>query len=266
MRPTIALIAALAVTAAVPAASEAASVSPQGLDNAELRFEAAPGESNSVVVAGNDGQVVSIRDSVPITVPATARTMCVSVSAVEVRCTNRSAWGRLIISTGDGADSITGSAAGETFHPGVGDDTVIGGGGADRYEMSGAPDGADRIAGGAGDVVSYAARVNPVRIALGGPSPVSGEAGEGDVIQGVRRAEGGAGADTLTGTRFADALDGGAGRDRFAAGGGNDRISARDAVPDVVDCGRGRRDVVDDDRRGEVSLARCERRLSRARR
>ena len=262
MRITLALATAFAVIAAVPAASQAATVAPRGLDNAELVFEAAPGESNSVVVAGNDGQVVTISDSVPIAIPATARTMCVPVSAVEVRCTNHSSWGRLVVSTGDGDDSITGSAAGETFHPGLGDDTVIGGGGGDRYEMSDRSDGTDRIVGGggAGEVVSYAARVNPVRIALG--AGASGEAGEGDAIQAVRGAEGGAGPDALIGTPSADVLDGGPGRDRFTAGSGNDRIRARDSVPDSVDCGRGRRDVVEADRRGETRLARCERRLS----
>lgn len=275
MRPTIALTAALAVIAAVPAASQAGTVTPQGLDSAEIAFHAAPGESNAVAAAGDDSQAVTISDSVPIALPPAARSKCVALSPYEVRCTNRSAWGRLVVSTGDGndtftdgyaggsgfyggpgddrlvagtrpvpgsgvydggpgvdevswagsdqpvlvstgagttrdgrpaagdaydigptvevvtgsrfADTITGSARAEVFHPGPGDDTVFGVGGADRYEMSDGPDGADRIfGGGLRDVVSYARRTAPVHVALNG-APVSGEAGEGDALHRVSR-------------------------------------------------------------------------------
>jgi Ca2+-binding RTX toxin-like protein len=274
MRPIIALTAAFALIA--PACAQAGTVTPQGLDSAEIAFHAAPGEHNNVVATGDGNQVVTIGDSAPITLPPAARSKCVALSDHEVRCTNRSAWGRLLVLAGDGndtftdgyeggigfyggtgsdrlvagtravrafgtfdggpgvdevswaagdapvivslgartardgrpsrgdaydigpgvevvtgsrfADVITGSARAERFRPGAGDDTVFGVGGADRYDMSTGPDGADRIFGsGRRDVVSYARRKNPVRVVLNG-APVSGEAGEGDALHNISRA------------------------------------------------------------------------------
>ncbi len=347
MRLISALPAALLVAIAVPAAAHGATVSPHGLDSAELRYEAAPGEVNTVLATGDDNQVVTITDSVPIAVGSSARSKCVSLSATEVRCTNRSAWGRLTVIAGDGADTftdryaggttflggdgddrlvagsapvatggwfdggagtdeaswaesdlpvvvstgantgrdgrpgardfhqigpsveivtgsrladtLTGSAAAETFRPGHGDDTVFGVGGADRYEMLAVPDGADRIfGGGRRDVVSYAARTEPVQVSLGRSGPVSGGPGEGDALSRVGGVKGGQAADILEGSRFADVLDGGPGRDQLSARSGKDRVLARDGEADAVDCGAGNRDVVRLDAGVDNEPAGCE--------
>ena len=53
-------------------------------------------------------------------------------------------------------------------------------------------------------------------------------------------AEGGAGDDTLLGSRFQDALTGGAGRDLLEGGGGSDLLDGRDRDHDRLDCGGGK--------------------------
>ena len=70
---------------------------------------------------------------------------------------------------------------------------------------------------------------------------------------GADRLRGLAGDDHLEGGAGNDRLDGGPGRDRLSGGPGADLLRARDATPDVVACGTGRKDVALVDRRDRVS-------------
>ena len=159
---------------------------------------------------------------------------------------------------GDGADRLdAGAATGFTaLDGGAGDDTLragaaesdlTGGPGADtltggpenavaHFLMGAAPDGPDRLIGGAGlDVAGYSLRTAPLRLSANGVAD-DGAAGEGDDIgPAVERLEGGSGADALiaavlldaelTGGPGADALTGGNGADLLSGGDGDDQLS-----------------------------------------
>ena len=123
--------------------------------------------------------------------------------------------------------------------------------------LEGGP-GADRLHGGGGvDTVSYAERVNAVRVDLGAAPAVGGEARENDQLDDVENVWGGLGRDTLlgdgranllwggpgrdivAGRGGADVLVGGPGRDTVRGDGGDDLIAARDGAVDVLQCGGG---------------------------
>lgn len=76
-------------------------------------------------------------------------------------------------------------------------------------------------------------------------------------LRGADRLRGEAGRDCLIGNRGRDRIVGGPGRDRMQGARGRDFIKAADRRPDIVRCGRGRRDVAVVDRIDAVSS--CER-------
>jgi Ca2+-binding RTX toxin-like protein len=200
------------------------------------------------------------------------------------------------ITGGVGNDSLTGSNRPNALVGGVGNDTLngLGGtddldggsgndtldGGSDDDDLDGGLD-ADTISGGSGnDTVTYATRIDPVRVTLNDVAG-DGESGENDNVRiSVENVTGGRAADRIIGSRFPNRLQGGPGNDILSGGaagddldgqGGNDRINggtgrdslsggngrdflfARDRTPDDVFCGAGNDVVVTADRTDPLS-------------
>jgi hypothetical protein len=123
--------------------------------------------------------------------------------------------GAFDVTGGDGNDELTGGPAGART----------------RFVADAAPDGADRLRGGAGaDSADYSARTAAVRLTADGVAD-DGAAGEGDDIAPA--------AETLIGGAGPDVLAGGPGPSVLAAMAGDDQVQARDDAADQVDCGDG---------------------------
>ncbi len=104
-------------------------------------------------------------------------------------------------------DSLTGDEATNTFAPGEGDDTVIGGGGRDGLDLSTSQ---------AGVIVDLVA------------GTVTGQGT--DTLTGISAATGSGFADTLTGTDRRDVLNGGPGDDVLNGGPGDDTLDGGDGT------------------------------------
>jgi hypothetical protein len=128
----------------------------------------------------------------------------------------------------DGPDSIRGGTGADELHGGAGDDGLDGDGWPETAKA-----GSDLIDGGPGsDTVGYSARRDPVEVDTRAGS--GGGTGEGDRLQSIENASGGAGADRLVGDDGPNVLDGGydcrydtpsdAG-DLIDGRGGNDRVN-----------------------------------------
>ncbi|MEY2476023.1 MAG: hypothetical protein QOG87_1338, partial [Actinomycetota bacterium] len=89
--------------------------------------------------------------------------------------------------------------------------------------------------GGSGiDVLSYAARANPLTVVLNNTAG-SGEAGEGDKPNtDIENLTGGSGADKLTGNNLNNTITGGLGADQLFGLLGNDLLLALDSVVDTT--------------------------------
>ena len=259
------LIVLLAVSAAVPSAAQAATVSQPylytqtigpdekgrtyHLPTYELRFEAAPGEVNDVVFTEGSQRTrsVIVRDS---GVPLEPGTNCTRIDG-GVECAPPSGGypGGIKADLGDGDDKVrAGDLLGITVHGGPGADDLSVDAASSR--LDGGP-GPDRLHG---DFVTYTDRTAPVNVSLDGVAN-DGETGEGDEVSAnvVRTGAGddtltadakrvqfdaGAGDDAVTGGPNDDILTGGPGRDSVDAGAGRDFLSV-DSDPDVVDGGPG---------------------------
>jgi len=182
----------------------------------------------------------------------------------------------------DRFSGMTGVAGFEEFRPLGGDDVVLG---ADAIttlvDMGAAKDGADKTVGGRVTQVSYARRINPVRVGVDLGGADDGETGEGDELVGVRAViggagddtlfaatrpdgtilDGGSGSDTITGTTLADRLIGGLGRDLLIGRDGSDTLIADEGDIDRVLCGGGLADVAFTDT-AEEEISGCETRKS----
>ena len=141
------------------------------------------------------------------------------------------AGGSIVAGGGDGADVLRGGERSDELRGGPGADVLDGGGAHDDLvgDDPQPPFSPDRIDGGASDLdrVSYGGRRNGVEVTLG----VGGGApGEGDVVIGVERLEGGEGFDTLAGDDGPNFIHGGSAGSRSHAGdrllgaGGDDRL------------------------------------------
>jgi Ca2+-binding RTX toxin-like protein len=143
-----------------------------------------------------------------------------------------------------GTDTVTGTAAAESFDLGPGDDVVFAGAGNDGVlggpgndVMRGGP-GADTLNGEAGsDTVLYDERSagEPVTVTLASVGD-DGAPGENDSLLSIEAVSGGAGNDVLSGDDGPNTLNG---------NGGNDSIAGLDG-PDVLHGGEGR-DIVSGD-------------------
>jgi hypothetical protein len=246
-------------------------------------YDAAPGEQNRLTIdyKADESAVVTVTLSDPGAVIEPGED-CTSLGPHQARCRNTVGVGHHIEATqaklGDGDDEVhshvqaLASEGGTILYGGTGDDVLAGtrqldlldgGGGHDRLyggdggdlltdgDVSGdtgarRPD-ADLLDGGPyEDMVSYRGRTGDVAVDLG--SGTGGEKGEGDVIQGVEQALGGAGDDRLLGTNDPNELFGGHGSDLLVGRGRRDDIHGgpgRDDVrggggPDFVYPGSGR--------------------------
>jgi Ca2+-binding RTX toxin-like protein len=246
----------LALLALWPAVASASTVSKSG---STLTYNAAAGETNSVVVSLANG-VYTVDDS-GATIGVGAG--CTTVNAHRATCPGSGVTG-ITINAGDGNDvawvtaatpaTITGADGNDTLIGGnandvligcTGNDSLNGGGGADVladtfFNCAGGGNdtfdggtGPDSIYGGPGtDTVTYASRTAPVFVTLDG-SANDGEAGEGDnVSPDVENITGGSGGDELSGGPGANTLSGGGGDDVIvgeanpdpSGPGGNDTI------------------------------------------
>jgi Tol biopolymer transport system component len=123
-----------------------------------------------------------------------------------------------------GPNVLTGTVAGDRLRGLGGNDVLNGGAGNDCLD-GGA--GNDRLFGG-----------------LGRDRLVGG--------MGNDRLTGGTGNDRLVGGSGRDVLIGGPGRNVYIAGAGNDTVRARNRVRELINCGKGRRDIARVDRRDRV--------------
>jgi hypothetical protein len=242
------LLAATLLLAALPATASAATVTVTG---DEVRYAAAPGEANRVLVAyAGDARSVTITDPGAVITPYGP---CVALDARTARCTRRPEaeveWlqstrvelgdgddevqttrpgpapiGGVIAFGGPGDDRLDGGAGSDMLDGGGGTDVLLGGDGFDTLADGDTDAGAnaDTLDGGAQrDTVSYAQRTGPVRVQLG-DALADGAPGEGDVIRAVEGATGGAGDDRLVGDRGLNELTGGPGDDALIGLGGED--------------------------------------------
>jgi Ca2+-binding RTX toxin-like protein len=149
---------------------------------------------------------------------------------------------------GGGNDTLTGGRGADHLEGEAGADKQSGGAGNDGF-YSVAPDGPDRMAGGAGfDSVVYEDRTAAIAVSLD-RKPNDGQPGEKDNVgtdNGIESVIGGQAGNTLTGNAPGNMLSGGAGADTivgrdgmdFLYGyGGNDTLNSLDGFPDVVDGG-----------------------------
>jgi Ca2+-binding RTX toxin-like protein len=117
------------------------------------------------------------------------------------------------LTTGEGADFLTGDAGSNVLDGGLGADVLNGGAGV--------------------DAVSYASRSTPIYAEVGvAPRSQENEDTIGDDIEGVR---GGSGDDTLIGDGGANLLDGGPGDDMLDGRGGPDTLLGGAGQHDLVD-------------------------------
>lgn len=230
----VAVLCGTGLAQVTPAGAATASVvGPNGFGQLTLRYVAAAGEANDVVVEfSNDFSGVDVTDS---GATITAGAGCVTVTVHKVRCDVSSGdpvnaslgdgndifsissfldtgGGRL--SGGDGDDAIRGNdipATNEILLGGRGDDILFGRGGSEFLE--GGP-GADDLSGGTScsfetagqcfidfDTVSYAGRTRNVHATANGVVADDGQRREGDTIMAdVERIVGGKGNDRLGGT------------------------------------------------------------------
>jgi Ca2+-binding RTX toxin-like protein len=229
------VVAALVTPALAPAATAF-------VQDESGHYDAAPGEANDVTVT-QDGQTFHIVD---LGASISAGDGCQSVSEHEVTCTfavsmalnvslddlddSFSAPGMttaILLSGGDGDDTVHGGIGPDSFWGGAGDDTIRTGAGADPGEEQGnmarGGDGNDTLIGG-----SYFDGL------IGGPGAdvLAGNGGH-DYVYGRR------GNDSVSGGRLRDTVSGGKGHDTISGNGGNDWLYARDGLHDTVKGGRG---------------------------
>lgn len=210
----------------------------------ELRYVAAPGETNLVDVTAGNGLL-------RITDPGAtigARRGCARVGPHYATC-HAAGVSSLFIDVSDGDDSVAldGVLFPVTELGGDGNDRLVGGGGADSLSggagddtLQGA-DGADRLDGGDGNDALDGGASDDVLTGGVGDDQLAGDEGD-DILDGGDGADtldGGAGGDTLLGGNDVDSLTGGPGADQFVAGAGADFLFAADGEFDVLDCGDG---------------------------
>jgi hypothetical protein len=276
--------AALALLA--PATADAATISVfGGPSGPEVRYAAAPGETNHLNVAyAGDARSVTVTDPGATIVAGDG---CVSAGDHTATCRplDGGYLQHAVADLGDGGDSVTtsrppgppiggveadggagddlldGGAGPDTLDGGEGSDTVLGGDGSDTVHDGDTEE--DTLEGGAGefDTVDYSGRTDDLAIMLRESTFENAIAGSGnDSLAGSggpNRLSGGPGNDTLVGFGDADDLDGGSGKDILLGSHGGDRLRGG-AGPDSLICGVDA-DLVIGPQAGELLLHKCER-------
>jgi Ca2+-binding RTX toxin-like protein len=130
---------------------------------------------------------------------------------------------------GAGADAVNGDRGNDVLSAGAGDDTIAGGAGHDVLDGGAAGmtgDGSDDLAGGAGiDRVMYVRRTDDLTISVADERPNDGALREGDNVHSdIERVFSGSGDDTIRGTPSADFIAGGFGNDRIESAAGEDYL------------------------------------------
>lgn len=142
------------------------------------------------------------------------------------------------INLGDGADSVTGSAANDTIEAGAGDDLILaaGGAGAGGFDAIDGGAGIDTLRATADNQVISVRNLSNVEVitadtyagvTLSGSTDADTINLSGATLTGIGSVSGGDGADTITGSAGNDVLDGGSGDDtiRVGVGSGTDAVS-----------------------------------------
>jgi Ca2+-binding RTX toxin-like protein len=215
------------------------------LDGPTLTYDAAPGESNRLIVALSSG-TLTVTDTGAV---VSAGPGCSTISSTKASCPAAGV-AAMALSTGDMNDtaSVSSTSIPTTFSDGPGNDTMTGGGAVDTF-ISGT--GSDVFHGGGGqDIVDYSSRTAPLTVSLDGYAN-DGEAGEKDNVgTDVDVVIGGSANDTITGSGWSNDLYGGPGDDTLKGGSGNDRLfgeSGRDSLG-----GDGGNDTLDGGSSGDV--------------
>jgi Ca2+-binding RTX toxin-like protein len=202
-----------------------------GVSGGVLRFTAALGAADNVMLSGPSGGFFTLRDTGRA---VNATSGCTVIGATDLRCASGGVTGAQL-DLGDLADkSSTTSSLPVTVDGGAGDDQLSGGtkndvltGGTGKDLLVGGS-GADDLAGGTNqDTVSYAGRVSPVTVDIdtqkddGSTSDEVG--GRRDWVNAdVENLIGGNGHDSLRGDADANVFDGGPGADSLLGGLGVD--------------------------------------------
>jgi hypothetical protein len=227
-------------------ASPGASASTVAVSSGSAVFTAAPGFANDVTVANGASSYVFSDPAASVTAGAgcsqttgnsvTCPTSGVSTLRVNLDDGNDrltvTASQNVIADGGVGNDELNGGAQGDQLTGGDGDDTLVGGLGPDLMD------------GGVGyDKVSYATRVNAVRVDLDGSwddgeAPTTMTPELDNVSPTVEEVTGGAGADTFVGTAGANVFNGGDGADTIDGLGGDDTLQGQGGN-DLIDGGYG---------------------------
>lgn len=247
------VVTAAALLPAAPAAAAAAGT--VTLIQGDLRFTAAAGYVNDVVVTGGQNDTTgTFRVTDLRTIRAGAGCAAVPGDPRSVTCTarikflqvmlgDRNDRGRLdvtgvsfqSVSGGAGNDTLTGgqAVAGTFLHGNEGDDVLLGGAATDW--LYGGP-GADQLSGGPDiDVARYEDHTEPVWADADGESRDDGARGEGDtILSDVENLTGGDGADFLVGTAGPNSLHGGKGADWLYGFGGDDILTGAEGDDSIL--------------------------------
>ncbi|HEY1596409.1 MAG TPA: hypothetical protein VGF74_13510, partial [Thermoleophilaceae bacterium] len=201
-RPLVLAALAIGVTGGGMAAHAApAAASTVQLDGPTLTYDAAPGESNRLTIAGSGGSLTVTDTGATVT----AGPGCSSISSTKASCPAAGV-SAMALSTGDMNDTASASSLSipTTFSDGPGNDTMTGGGAVDTFI---AGTGSDTYHGGGGqDIVDYSARTAPLTVTLDGVAG-DGEVGEKDNVgTDVDVVIGGSAGDNITGHSGANDL------------------------------------------------------------
>jgi hypothetical protein len=157
----------------------------------------------------------------------------------------------------NGNDTLNGTDAGEKICGLLGNDVIEANGGNDTVF---------------GDICDVKAKLGSAQAGAGGNDTVNGGTGNDTVYgaagndkltggDGNDKLFGGDGNDTLSGGKGKDALDGGKGNDRltggtevntYKGGSGDDTVNAKNGKVDTIDCGAGKKDSANVDKRDKV--------------
>ena len=253
-------VASLAFAGAAVAPS--ASAGTVSLVDGNLRYLAAAGEANMVVVRDHESEDARLTYTVTETgAPLVVGPGCVSVNPTTASCGPVSEWALVEVSLGDLediADVWANRRSGIIIDGGTGNDDLAGGDlEGEAAIRGGAGDDVLRgtfLSGGAGDDVLSGCRVCENNRLFGGPGSdevragadvenvVDGGGGD-DFLVGSENADrllGAGGSDRIFGRGGGDVVTGGRGRDELRGGPGRDTLHARDGDRDRLDGGSGR--------------------------
>jgi RTX calcium-binding nonapeptide repeat (4 copies) len=257
----VAILVSTALALVRPAGAGAATVAVEaasaGPVTTKVRYRAAPGEKNDVIVERSASAMyaVTISDSGAV---LSAGASCVAVDAHTARC-DTSSPPTVYAEFDDSNDRLRPSRDSGVVmaNGGRGDDVLElsplfggfldGGGGRDELHSTGGNDvltdgdrdgaagdagpGPDVLDGGGGgdDAVSYQQRRQPISVDLASARP-AGAPGEGDTIRAVEQIIGGSGPDHLAGTDGPNVIVGSGGADTLIGRGGRDDFGSLSGI------------------------------------